>query len=721
MAFEQSCLKPGLQSMTSGKISSGLDLTSKDEALEVIKTFLKKIQVLLQTLVIIVRIDNGTEFKNQVLEEYFDSVGISHQASSIRTPQQNGVVQHKNHTLVEATRTILIFSRAPLIYWLKQLLLRATPKTTPSFIVSLTKHHTSLLTAKNRISPFFMYLGLSAIPRMIVKTLGSLVQKVTLAFSLLILLIPVLIEFTTVRQNSDMCMYALMVSTIEPKNVKKAMTNPARIESMQEELLQFKSLNVYVDDIIFGSTHPRPKAVVSVVLGNKVNAIKASACWVWKPKTKVIDHVSKHNSASITLKKFDHVDAQDEAVNEEMDDSLERAATISTSLDADQDRGNIFKTQSKETPNEPGSQGTSSGGGPRCQETIGDTVAQTKSKRVSKSYNDPLLVGETTPALEIDSLKRRVKKLKMRKRSRTHGLKRLYKFGLSTIVESFEDESLGEEDASKQKRIADIDANKGIYLVNVHNDEDMFGVNDLDGDEVIVESVDIAKEAKEVVDDITLAKALMKIKSAKPKADKAKINADYELAQRLQAEEQEELTDAEKIKLFMQFLEKMRKFFAARRAKEKRNKPPTRAQQRSIMCTYLKNMEGWKLKSLKNKSFANIQEMFDKAMKRVNTFVDYMTELVLDISKKAEAEVTEGSSKRAKEELEQENANKQKMKNDKEFAKLKQCLEIIPDDGDDVTVDATPLSSKSPAIVDYKIHKEGKKSYFQICRADDNS
>ncbi|GJW70350.1 hypothetical protein Tco_0127267 [Tanacetum coccineum] len=52
----------------------------------------------------------------------------------------------------------------------------------------------------------------------------------------------------------------------------------------------------------------RPKAVLNAVKGNQVNAVKASACWVWKPKTKVIDHVSKHNSASITLKKFDYVD-----------------------------------------------------------------------------------------------------------------------------------------------------------------------------------------------------------------------------------------------------------------------------------------------------------------------------------------------------------------------------------------------------------------------------
>nr|GEV82390.1 retrovirus-related Pol polyprotein from transposon TNT 1-94 [Tanacetum cinerariifolium] len=92
-------------------------LRSKDEAPEVIKTFLKRITILLQSPVIIIIIDNGTEFKNQVLKEYFDSVGISHQVSSIRTPQQNGVVERRNQTLVEAARTMLIFSRTLLFLW----------------------------------------------------------------------------------------------------------------------------------------------------------------------------------------------------------------------------------------------------------------------------------------------------------------------------------------------------------------------------------------------------------------------------------------------------------------------------------------------------------------------------------------------------------------------------------------------------------------------------
>ncbi|GJR16131.1 hypothetical protein Tco_0798783 [Tanacetum coccineum] len=447
----------------------------------------------------------------------------------------------------------------------------------------------------------------------------------------------------------------------------------------------------------------------------------------------------------------------DEDINE-IDDSLERATTTATSLDA------------------------YSGSGPRRQETIGDTNAHTRSENISKHSNDPLLARvlalettKTTQAMEITSLKKRVKKLERRNKSRTHGLKRLYRVGLSRMVESSKDEGLGKEDASKQGRIYDIDAYEDIYLVNVHRDEDMFGVNDLEGDDVVVETkvdhevvVETEVASRDVnlsVDEVTLAQELAALKiiaaSTRPRAkglviheqeqappptisskdkgkgimveeplkmkkkDQANIDADYQLAQRLQAQEQEELTDAEKARLFIQFLEQSRKHFATKRAEEKRNRPPTKAQQRSIMCTYLKNMEGWKPKSLKSKSFANIHELFDKAF----TFVDYKIELVEEsskkaevmeeISKKAEAEIAqESSSKRAGEALEQESSKNQKLEEDKESEELKQCLEIVPDDGDDVTIDATPLSTKSPTIVDYKIYKEGKKSFFQIIRAD---
>ncbi|GJZ09887.1 hypothetical protein Tco_0544170 [Tanacetum coccineum] len=136
------------------------------------------------------------------------------------------------------------------------------------------------------------------------------------------------------------------------------------------------------------------------------------------------------------------------------------------------------------------------------------------------------------------------------------------------------------------------------------------------------------------------------------------------------------------------------------------------------MCTYLKNIEGWKPKDLKNKSFDSIQKLFDKAIKKINIFVDMDTKLVKESSEKADAEIAqESSSKRAGDELEQESIKKQKVDEDKETAELKSLMEVIPDE-EEVAVDVIPLATKPPTIVDWKIHKEGKKSYYQIIRAD---
>nr|GEV55651.1 retrovirus-related Pol polyprotein from transposon TNT 1-94 [Tanacetum cinerariifolium] len=85
---------------------------------------IKRIIVLLQSPVIIIRTENGTEYKNQVLKEYFDSVGISHQVSFVRTPQQNGVVERINRTSVEAARIMLSVSHALLFLWAEAI---ATP------------------------------------------------------------------------------------------------------------------------------------------------------------------------------------------------------------------------------------------------------------------------------------------------------------------------------------------------------------------------------------------------------------------------------------------------------------------------------------------------------------------------------------------------------------------------------------------------------------------
>ncbi|GJZ27772.1 retrovirus-related pol polyprotein from transposon TNT 1-94 [Tanacetum coccineum] len=68
-----------------------------------------------------VRTDNGTEFVNQTLRDYYENVRITHETSVARTPKQKGVVKRQNQTLVEAARTMLIFSKAPLFLWVESI------------------------------------------------------------------------------------------------------------------------------------------------------------------------------------------------------------------------------------------------------------------------------------------------------------------------------------------------------------------------------------------------------------------------------------------------------------------------------------------------------------------------------------------------------------------------------------------------------------------------
>ncbi|GJU83900.1 hypothetical protein Tco_1291446 [Tanacetum coccineum] len=444
-----------------------------------------------------------------------------------------------------------------------------------------------------------------------------------------------------------------------------------------------------------------------------------------------------------------------------------------------------------------------------------------------------LETSKTAQAQEISSLKQRVEHLEKKKKSRPHGLKRLY----------------------KEKKIDEIDQDAEVTLVDEtqgrNGDNLMFDNGVLDNEEVFVEhdmaekEVDIdeknvstsdpvttagevattanvevstARPTEAIIaDELTLSQTLIEIKAAKPKAvttaatitttvvtrpkargvivqdpcefttttspshpsqlpqtkDKGKakmiepemplkkkdqimidkevaqkpqaqledeleeekklatqkeedanivewddvqamIDADYELAARLQAKEQRELTIKEKSRLFVELMDKRKKHFAKLRAEEQRRKPPTKAQKR--------RKHGYKHNQLKNKTFEDIQMLFDKEMKRVNIFVDMDTELVKGSKTRAE-----GSSKRAGEELESENLKKQKLDenveaevdDDQEEAEMKKHMEIVPDD--EVAIDAIPLATKPPIIMLQNIDREDLETLRKLMKAKHGS
>ncbi|GJX07055.1 hypothetical protein Tco_0194987 [Tanacetum coccineum] len=310
----------------------------------------------------------------------------------------------------------------------------------------------------------------------------------------------------------------------------------------------------------------------------------------------------------------------DEAVYEEMDDSLEKVATTTTRLDVEQYRDS----------------------GPRRQETMGDTIAQTGFENVFKLFNNSLLARDT----------RR--------------------------VESFDEEGLGEEDASNREdrggvsfKSAKPKADKDSYKTRhgtittttvaktvtatsirpkakglvIHEDEQATTptvssqqpsqVKAQDkGKGIMVEEPVKMKKKDQISLDEELAFKLQaeeeEERLAREKAQReeeanivawdnvqAMIDVDYQMAQQIQAEEQEKLSIEKKSKFFVQLLEARKKHFAAMRAQEKRNKPPTKSQKRNTMSTYLKNMAGYKHNQLKNNFFVTVVAAASKSPEKL--------------------------------------------------------------------------------------------------------
>ncbi|GJR95914.1 hypothetical protein Tco_0268088 [Tanacetum coccineum] len=182
------------------------------------------------------------------------------------------------------------------------------------------------------------------------------------------------------------------------------------------------------------------------------------------------------------------------------------------------------------------------------------------------------------------------------------------------------------------------------------------------------------------------------------------IDADDQLAARLQAKEQEQFFIEEKSRMLVELIAERKKFFAA----EQRSKLPTKNQIRNKMCTYLKNEGRYKHNQLKGRSYEEIQELFDKAYKQVSLFIPMDSEVV-----KRSVTRTKGSSKRARDDLDSGKSKKQKIdehveaeKDDQEEAEMKRHIEIVKDD--EVAIDAIPLATKPLVIVEYKIDKDGR-------------
>ncbi|GJY87786.1 hypothetical protein Tco_0502414 [Tanacetum coccineum] len=408
----------------------------------------------------------------------------------------------------------------------------------------------------------------------------------------------------------------------------------------------------------------------------------------------------------------------DEAIHQERGDSVERAATTATSLEAVQDNGGL-----------------------RRQETMGGASVQTRFKRASKlSYDSPLRRG-STPQSDKDSMTLQE---------------------LTDLCTRLSDRVLALETDLKQTKkgrmIEEIDQDVEVTLVTptkVSSQEDQpkdqLGV--LSTAKVLTDAARVhtysrrrravstgsgrvstasrivrtAEESQRIARDAEIAQRLQEEIDAAEKQRmaqvhqaaqgftedewediRARVEADEELTQKLQAEERDKYSEVDQARMLVDLINQRKRYFAAQKAEAKRNKPMTQAQQRTYMSNYIKHMGSHTLQQLKKLSFDEVKELFETTMKRVNTFTPMESDDTV-------LKVVAGSSKRdAKQELNQESSKRQKIGEGLEPAEesrdelsqeqLQQLMIIVPEEG--MNVEA--LQTKYP-IIDWEVYTEDSR------------
>nr|GEV57790.1 ribonuclease H-like domain-containing protein [Tanacetum cinerariifolium] len=312
-----------------------------------------------------------------------------------------------------------------------------------------------------------------------------------------------------------------------------------------------------------------------------------------------------------------------EAITKEMHDGLGRATTTASSLEAKQGSGNISKTQTKARPkrlsNMPNEPPLEEGNTSRSEE---GSMQLLKLMDIYIKLSDKVTALEdelkTTKVVYNKALITLTKRIKQLEKMLKHKRRRV-------VIDSSEDKeaSLDHKDSPKQGRmIEEIGEDGNVNLVQSRKQGEAH------------ETAEHRMESDNT-DEKTLAETLESIKKSATK-DKA----DEDLALRMLEEERESLSIEERSRLLTEFIDKRKKMLAAKRAEEKRNKPPTQAQQRIYMSKYIKNIGGYTLKQLKQYSFKEIKMLFDNTMESIRKFVPMESE-----GQVANSKVGEGSSK----------------------------------------------------------------------------
>nr|GEW02166.1 hypothetical protein [Tanacetum cinerariifolium] len=662
-------------------------LSTKDETSGILKSFITRIENLVDHKVKVIRCDNGTEFKNKDMNQFCEMKGIMRQYSVARTPQQNGLAKKRNKTIIEAARTMLADLKLPTTFWAEAL--NTACYVCPVTILNTIDHLGKFDGKANE--GFFVGYSLNSKACRVFNSRTRIVEETLhIRFS----------ENTPDNVDNGLNWLFDIGALTKIMNYQPVVVNEVPRQENECKDQEEK-------DNVNNTNRVNAVSLTINAANNEVNVVGR------KLSIGLPDDLNMHELEDISIFKDSNEDLFGaEADLNNMESVFQVSPIPTTRIHQDHSLEQVIgkmhlAPQTRRMP--------------KNLEELGVFWTTAKSKTVNREVQIHALVDgmkviitESSVRRDLqlaDENERRIKKLKKKHMSRTHKLKRLYKVGLTVRVISFsDDKALDKQDISKQERIYEIDADKDIVLVSIHDDVQDEGIEDVGEEEVvevvttttmIINAVGDAAHVTTAIDDIPVSIAETIVTTAltitaestkknvevtqdpkrkrviiqepeektttntaslqqlqvqnkgkwktklieEPKMPKkikhqiradeelakklqaemqaqideedrkarersrqkeeanialtetwkdiqAKVDTDYQLAERLQAEEQQELNEEEKAKLFTKLLMKRRKFFAAKRNEENRHRPPTKAQQRSLMCTYLKNMDG---------------------------------------------------------------------------------------------------------------------------------
>ncbi|GJZ11346.1 retrovirus-related pol polyprotein from transposon TNT 1-94 [Tanacetum coccineum] len=499
------------------------------------------------------------------------------------------------------------------------------------------------------------------------------------------------------------------------------------------------------------------------------NAVKPSACWTWRPKGKIIDHVSK-DSGSYICKRFDYVDptgrlkklkgriiqdidddplvslvkdfvtpiktkgsASGEVQEEDISPTtLEAAATLSkvaSQKPKSVDKGRRYKRKKESKRKEvntgldfdaevsTGFEDISTGFNDDQDIDTGFDGVNTGSIGVSTG-SGPVSTPSTRASIPSPDKGQRegkapiiIEETQAPKKTREQILQEE-----ASLAEAIRLDTLEKEEVAKQVHL------NALLAKRMAKEQELTEQQKQRKAQVQFEAQHYTKEDWDVI--------------------RAKLEANAELTKSMLGSD---LPEEDFAKKMVELVNQRKKFFAEERAKARRSKPMTQSQLRTYMTNYLKNQGTWKLTQLKKLSFEEVKEEFDKLVKHVESFVPMNFEATKASLKRFGEELQTKTAKRLKigdkdaqptdekdAEAKEEEPTKKIGKRRKQIARkglhtkkaagdeaeknMDTGEKDDPTSGTNVPISPVPVATKPPSIANYKIIKQVKKGVYQIVR-----